>query len=155
MHSVHFSSRSGEWPTPPDIFAELDREFGFTLDPCATAENAKCAKFYTRAEDGLAQSWAGEVVFMNPPYGRAVGAWIEKAYRESQNGATVVCLIYARTDTHYWHRYVMRASEIRLIRGRVRFGGAGRPAPFPSAIVVFRPGVEPSGTPRLAAMRQT
>ncbi len=136
--TVHYSSLSNEWATPAELFARLDAEFGFTLDPCATAENAKCQKFFSQADDGLRQSWAGERVFMNPPYGRQIGAWMRKAFEESQNGTLVVCLIPARTDTSYWHEYCMNASEIRLLRGRVKFGGQPQGAPFPSAIVVFR-----------------
>jgi len=148
--TVHYSSLTNEWSTPAELFARLDAEFGFTLDPCATAENAKCRKFFTQADDGLRQSWAGERVFMNPPYGRQIGAWVRKAFEESQNGALVVCLIPARTDTSYWHEYCMNASEIRLIRGRVAFGGAPKTnahtpcAPFPSAVVVFAPLPVPS-----------
>jgi site-specific DNA-methyltransferase (adenine-specific) len=141
VNNVHFSSQSNEWATPTDLFRILDRKFNFTLDPCATPQNAKCKKFFTQQEDGLAQTWAGETVFMNPPYGREIGTWIRKAYEESTQGATVVCLIPARTDTTYWHDYVMQyADEIWLKRGRVKFGGSKNSAPFPSAVVVFRPG---------------
>lgn len=140
--NVHFSSLSNEWATPTELFSVLNREFGFTLDPCATKETAKCRKFYTKEQDGLAKTWASETVFMNPPYGREIGDWVKKAYNESKlGGAVVVCLIPARTDTSYWHDYVMRASEIRLIRGRIKFilNGSMKAqcAPFPSAIVIF------------------
>jgi site-specific DNA-methyltransferase (adenine-specific) len=134
----HFSSQTDEWATPPEVFARLDAEFGFTLDPCATPENATCLRYFTRETDGLAQDWSGEVVFMNPPYGRAIGLWIQKAHQEAQRGATVVCLIPARTDTAYWHDYCMRG-EIRFLRGRLKFGEATNSAPFPSAVVIFRP----------------
>lgn len=130
-----FSSETAEWATPLDFFASLDREFGFTLDVCATADNAKCERHYTASDDGLAQPWAG-TCWMNPPYGRGIGRWIEKAYRSSLAGAVVVCLIPARTDTNYWHEYVMRADEVRFVRGRLHFNDAG-PAPFPSAVVIF------------------
>jgi site-specific DNA-methyltransferase (adenine-specific) len=136
--NVHFSSATCEWSTPQWLFDSLDREFGFTLDPCATAENAKCRRFFTAADDGLAQDWSGDVVFMNPPYGAVIGRWMQKAFEEAQAGATVVCLVPARTDTGWWHRYAMRG-EIRLLRGRLKFGNARHAAPFPSAIVVFRP----------------
>lgn len=135
---LHFSSASGEWATPQWLFDALDAEFGFTLDPCATRENAKCKKYYTRAQDGISQDWSGEVVFMNPPYGRAIGLWVRKAFESANSGATVVCLLPARTDTHWWHRYVMRA-EIRFFRGRLKFGAGRNSAPFPSAVVIFRP----------------
>lgn len=133
-----FSSQTDEWSTPRAFFDLLDAEVGFTLDPCATADNAKCARFFTRAEDGLSQDWSGQVVFMNPPYGRAIGRWVKKAWEESQRGATVVCLIPARADTAYWHDYCLRG-EIHFLRGRLKFGGATNSAPCPSAVVIFRP----------------
>jgi phage N-6-adenine-methyltransferase len=150
MEDVMYSSKSNEWETPQDLFDKLDREFHFTLDPCCTHENAKCAKHYTIDEDGLSKSWAGETVFMNPPYGREIRQWIQKAYSESGDGAIVVCLIPARTDTSYWHDFVM-LGEVRFIRGRVKFQNRLLPswradgghkisgAPFPSAIVIYRP----------------
>ena len=137
---VHYSSKSDEWPTPQWLFDALDREFGFTLDPCSTDSNAKCPKHYTRAENGLRRSWADETVWMNPPYGREIGDWMAKAYNAARaERATVVCLVPARTDTKWWHDFAMK-HEIRLLRGRLHFGGATASAPFPSAIVVMRPG---------------
>lgn len=139
MTSVHFSSATPEWYTPQEFFDKLNAEFGFTLDPCCTHENAKCEKHFTEAENGLAQSWHGETVFMNPPYGRTIGDWMRKAYEScNRNGAQVVCLVPARTDTAWWHEYAMKG-EIRFIRGRLKFGGAVDSAPFPSAVVIFRP----------------
>lgn len=137
-HRVHFSSATDEWATPPEMFASLKREFDFTLDPCATPENACCKRFFTRDDNGLGKSWSGETVFMNPPYGRTIVAWVRKAYESATEGATVVCLLPARTDTKWWHSYVMRG-EVRLLRGRLRFGNAVSSAPFPSAVVIFRP----------------
>jgi len=135
---VHFSSATVEWPTPQGVFNELNAEFGFTLDPCATHENAKCEKYFTMADDGLKQDWGKETVFMNPPYGRTIKNWMKKAYESSLGGATVVCLPPARTDTKWWHDYAMKG-EIRLIKGRLKFGDSKSSAPFPSAIVIFRP----------------
>ncbi|MCU7556562.1 phage N-6-adenine-methyltransferase [Macrococcus capreoli] len=134
---VHFSSATNEWATPQALFDALNERYTFTLDPCSDGLNAKCAKFFTIEDDGLAQDWSRDTVFMNPPYGRAIGEWIRKAYEESLKGATVVCLIPSRTDTKYWHDYVMKADEICLIRGRVKFGGSKQSAPFPSAIITF------------------
>ena len=132
-----FSSATNEWSTPQEFFDQLNEEYRFTLDPCCTRETAKCDHFFTKEDDGLSRSWKGHTVFMNPPYGREIKDWIKKAYREScKPNTTVVCLIPARTDTRYWHKYCMKASEIRLIKGRLKFGGKG-PAPFPSAVVVF------------------
>lgn len=132
---VHYSQASEEWSTPADLFAELDNIFHFDLDACATALNAKCADFITKQEDALKQPWRG-TVWMNPPYGRKIAAFMRKAYEESVGGATVVCLVPARTDTVWWHRYARRGQVIYL-RGRLKFGGAANSAPFPSAIVIF------------------
>ena len=134
---VHFSSNTNEWYTPRDLFTKLNLEYNFTLAPCATPENALCSKYFTKDIDGLTQDWSKDIVFMNPPYGREIGKWIKKAYEESQKGAVVVCLIPSRTDTAYWHDYVMKG-KITFIRGRLKFGGSKNPAPFPSAIVVFK-----------------
>ena len=137
MKNIHFSSETNEWSTPMDFFNKLNTEFNFTLDPCATAENAKCSKFYTLEDDGLAQDWLNEIVFMNPPYGRQIKHWIKKAFDESLKGAIVVCLVPARTDTQYWHDYCMKADEVRFIKGRLKFSDKDA-APFPSAVVVFK-----------------
>ena len=136
---VHFSSQSDDWATPTWLFETLDREFGpFTLDPCATPSNAKCARYFTKAVDGLAQDWGQERVFMNPPYGRHISLWMRKAFESARAGATVICLVPSRTDTHWWHSYAMMG-EVRFLRGRIKFGEAKHCAPFPSAIVIFRP----------------
>lgn len=123
--------------TPRDFYAKLHAEFGFNLDPCSDGTNACCERFFTPEQDGLAQSWAGARVFMNPPY-RFCHDWMRKAYESSLVGALVVCLIPVRTDTAWWHDYAMRG-EVRFIRGRLRFGTAKANAPFPSAVVVFQP----------------
>jgi phage N-6-adenine-methyltransferase len=140
MDDVLFSSASNEWGTPQSLFDALDREFHFTLDPASTHENAKCKKHYTIEENGLAQSWDSEIVFLNPPYGRDIWRWIKKA---SESYAVVVCLIPARTDTSYWQKYVFPiADEVRFLPGRVKFQGGKYSAPFPSAVVVFRPVID-------------
>jgi len=129
-----FTSSTDMWETPQDFFDELDKEFGFTLDVCAVEENAKCENFIS--SDSLEKEWGG-TCWMNPPYGRKIGDWMKKAYESSKNGATVVCLVPARTDTAWWHDYAMKG-EIRFIRGRLKFGGSKWNAPFPSAVVIFR-----------------
>lgn len=135
-----FSSKTDLWATPQDFFNRLHSAFRFTTDVCALPENAKCAKFYTPEMDGLAQDWNG-TCWMNPPYGRGIGEWIEKAYRSAkENGATVVCLIPARVDTRWWHDFCAKG-EVHFVRGRLKFGDARDSAPFPSAVVVFRPNV--------------
>jgi site-specific DNA-methyltransferase (adenine-specific) len=135
---VYHRSRREDWGTPQTLFDQLHAEFRFTLDVCASPENTKCARYFTRQEDGLAQAWAGEVCWMNPPYGRGVAAWVRKAYESAQAGATVVCLLKATPDTQWWHIYVPYA-EVRFLPGRLTFAGSRQRAPFPSALVIFRP----------------
>ncbi|MFN0062063.1 MAG: DNA N-6-adenine-methyltransferase [Myxococcaceae bacterium] len=136
--AVHFSSGNHDWETPVALFLDLDKRWHFTLDVCATPANAKCKRYFTRADDGLAQPWRG-VCWMNPPYGRQISGWLAKAARESFAGnATVVALVPSRTDTAWWHDWVAPYGEVEFLRGRIRFVGAPHPAPFPSAIVVFR-----------------
>jgi len=135
---VHFLSRRHDWETPQFLFDGLNAEFRFDVDVCSTPENAKCRRFFTEEDDGLQQEWTG-ACWMNPPYGRQIARWVEKAFKSSLDGALVVCLVPARTDTQWWHQYVTRASDIRFLRGRLKFGGAENSAPFPSAVVVFRP----------------
>ena len=130
-----FSSNTDLWETPQDFFMKLYDEFHFTLDVCAKPENTKCLSYFTPEIDGLKQKWTG-VCWMNPPYGRVIGEWVKKAYESSLNGATVVCLLPARTDTKWWHEYCMKG-EIRLVRGRLKFGKSKNSAPFPSAVVIF------------------
>lgn len=133
---VHYSSKTVEWYTPHDLYQQLDREFNFTLDPCATDENHKCDKYYTKETDGLTKEWDGERVFMNPPYGREIGKWVKKA--SEARGGVVVCLLPARTDTKYFHDYIYNKAEIRFIKGRLKFGGSKTSAPFPSMVVIFK-----------------
>lgn len=135
---VLFSTKSHDWETPQHIFVGLDAEFGFDLDVCATPNNAKCSDYFSLKDDGLRQDWGQRICWMNPPYGREIAAWMRKAFESSLAGATVVCLVPARTDTAWWHRYATHG-EVRYLRGRLKFGEATSGAPFPSAIVVFRP----------------
>jgi phage N-6-adenine-methyltransferase len=136
LNPVHFSSATGEWETPQALFDDLASIFGgFTLDPCATKDNAKCRLFFTREDDGLSREWTGKV-FMNPPYGREIGKWVKKAWLESLEGALVVCLLPARVDTRWWHDYAAKG-HVCFLKGRLRFGTATNSAPFPSAIVTF------------------
>ncbi len=127
------------WATPQDFFDNLNAEFDFDIDVCATPENAKCNKFFTEEQDGLSQSWGG-TCWCNPPYGREIGKWVSKAYASCKDdGVTVVMLLPARTDTKWFHEYIYHKAEIRFIKGRLKFGGATNSAPFPSMVVVFRP----------------
>ena len=135
--SVHFSSKTDLWYTPEDFYQKYNDVFNFETDVCATHENAKCANYYTEETNGLSQNWKG-ICWMNPPYGRTIKQWMKKAYESSLTGATVVCLVPARTDTNWWHDYAIKG-EIEFIKGRLKFGGSKNPAPFPSAVVVFNP----------------
>ena len=137
MNKALFSSATEEWATPEDFFDALDAEFHFTLDPCSTDDNAKCAKHFTKEQDGLSQDWTGECVFCNPPYGREMPRWIAKCAEHGMRGGIAVMLIPARTDTKAFHEYIYHKAEIRFIRGRLKFGGAKNSAPFPSMVVIF------------------
>jgi phage N-6-adenine-methyltransferase len=125
------------WETPAKFFAELDAAFGFELDVCALPENAKCKRFFTPEQDGLAQEWRGRC-WMNPPYGPGIEKWMQKAYESAKAGALVVCLVPARVDTAWWHDYASKGS-ITFLRVRLKFVGAQWTAPFPCAVVVFSP----------------
>lgn len=134
-----FSSKTDQWATPQAFFDELNREFSFTLDPCADAENHKCDRYFTKDENGLAQDWSGNRVFCNPPYGRAIKEWVAKCYWEGHKENTlVVLLLPARTDTAYFHGYIQHRAEIRFIQGRLKFGNSQAGAPFPSMLVIYR-----------------
>jgi phage N-6-adenine-methyltransferase len=134
------TSNLSNWETPHELFNRLNMKYRFQIDVCASEENAKCQTFFTEDVDGLSQEWNAATCWMNPPYGRAIGKWMKKAYEESLKGATVVCLVPARTDTAWWHDFAMKG-KIEFLRGRVKFihpvEKVSRPAPFPSAIVVF------------------
>ena len=146
--SVHFSSKTDLWSTPQDFFDQLNEKYNFTLDVCATDENTKCPLWITKEQDGLDIDWHTYLTcqeqeypltcWMNPPYGREIGAWMEKALAQSKKGCTVVCLVPSRTDTRWWHNYAMKG-DITFIKGRLKFGGHKTNAPFPSAVVIFKP----------------
>ena len=131
-----FSSKTDEWSTPQDFYDRLNAEFNFTLDPCADKNNHKCAKYFTKEQDGLTKKWGGHTVFCNPPYGRQIGKWVRKCYEESEKNICVM-LIPARTDTKWFHEYIYGKAEVRFIKGRLRFGDSKENAPFPSMVVVF------------------
>lgn len=136
--SVMFSSKTSDWATPDDFYESLNREFHFNLDPAADEFNHKCKKYYTSKENGLIQSWSGYRVFCNPPYGREIKKWVEKAYRTNQEcGNLIVMLLPARTDTSWFHDFIYNKSEVRFIRGRLKFGGSKNSAPFPSMVVIY------------------
>lgn len=131
MNKVHFSSQRFDWKTPKAVYQILDSEFNFNHDPCPT----------NPTHDGLKNDW-GRRNYVNPPYGREIGKWCKKAYEEWQKGKLVVMLIPSRTDTKWWHDYIMKVDEIRFIKGRLNFDDSGNPAPFPSAVIIFRCGLK-------------
>ena len=121
-----FSFASVHWATPAEVLDALNAEFGpFTLDPCPLSDSP--------AVDGLALDWTGHAVYCNPPYGRGVGEWLAKG----RTARVAVFLLPARTDTRWWHEHAPHASEIRFLKGRLKFGGAKAGAPFPSVVLVF------------------
>ena len=132
-----FSSKTDLWATPQDFFNTIDREFNFDVDVCAIPENAKCSHFFSPDDDGLSRKWVG-VCWMNPPYGREIGKWVKKAHESAKEGAVVVGLLPARTDTAWFHEYIYGKAEIRFIRGRLKFGGCDNSAPFPSMTIIWR-----------------
>ena len=137
-----FESAKQDWETPMDFFAPINAEFKFTLDAAANAKNAKAPKYFSKAEDGLAQSWGKNIVWLNPPYGEKGGKlsdWIKKAVAESDAGATVVMLIPARTNTNWFHDLCLKRGEVRFVRGRPKFGGADHGLPQPLCLVIFQP----------------
>lgn len=136
--NIIFSRGSDEWTTPNDFYNKLNEEFNFNLDPCSDGKNNKCIKFFTKEQNGLLQDWSGYRVFCNPPYSE-ISKWVEKSYREGvKDNTIVVLLIPARTDTKYFHDFILNRSEIRYVKGRLKFGEGKNSAPFPSMIVIFR-----------------
>ena len=138
MNDGMYSSKTDDWGTPQKLFDELDEKWHFDVDVCASEKNAKCLRYFSIEENGLLQDWSKfKTCYMNPPYGREIGKWIEKAYNESLKGGTVVCLLPARTDTKWFHEYCLKG-EVEFLRGRLKFNDGKNPAPFPSMIVVFK-----------------
>lgn len=138
MNKILFSSNSDEWVTPDSLYNKLNEEFKFDLDPCSTDENAKCIEHFTKKDNGLSKEWRGRRVFCNPPYSE-INKWVEKAYYETcKDNTLVVMLIPSRTDTKYFHNFIYNRTEIRFIKGRLKFSNSKNSAPFPSMVVIFR-----------------
>lgn len=138
INEALYSSKSDMWETPHALYNTLYKMFDFQLDVCAIPENAKCEQYFTPEQNGLQQSWhPHKRIWMNPPYGRDIGKWMQKAYEESIKGCIVVCLVHARTDTRWWHNWVQDKANVTFVKGRLKFGNAKHSAPFPSAIVVY------------------
>lgn len=151
VYSTRTEDSTDEWETPQYFFDLLDKEFQFTLDPAASHKSAKCKKYYTKEENGLMYSWEGETVFLNPPFSDNE-IWLAKSYSEALYPNTkIVVIMPSRTDTKYWHKFVMKADEIRFVKGRVDFlkdGEVGSGANFPLVIVVFD---KVSGNPKVSS----
>lgn len=136
--NVMFSSKTDEWSTPQDLFDRLNDEFHFNLDVCANESNHKCKMYYDKNQDGLSMPWKGHVVWCNPPYGREIGLWVKTAYLEhNAHGTTIVMLLPARTDTRWFHNYVLGKASIRFLQGRLKFGNCKNSAPFPSMLAIY------------------
>lgn len=142
LNEALFSSDRMDWETPKELFDHWNKLFDFNLDVCALPHNAKCKRFFTPEDDGLAQEWAGNRCWMNPPYGKDIAKWVKKASEEAKKGALVVALLPARTDTAWFHNYVLPYAQITFLRGRVKFVGGTSGAPFPSIIAAYFPMVE-------------
>ena len=143
MNRIFFSSNDQAWQTPPVIFNDLNREFRFELDAAASAQNSLCKKFISKEDDAvLMDEWPASRIWLNPPYNRN-SHFMEKAVEQSLMGKLIVALIFVRSDTQWWHDWVMPyASEIRLVKGRIYFSkadGTCGPATSPSCIIVFPP----------------
>jgi phage N-6-adenine-methyltransferase len=134
-----FQTGTGETRTPQDFFSRLDREFQFDLDAAATKKNALCERYFTKKDSAFDHKWTGSV-YVNPPYGRGIPQWCEKACAESKHNAiTVVMLLPARTDTRWFHDCIMKhPHEVRFLPGRLKFEGEKDAAPFPSMVVIWR-----------------
>jgi site-specific DNA-methyltransferase (adenine-specific) len=137
---LFFSCQTDQWETPQDFFDQLDNEFHFTLDPCADETNHKCERYFTKEQDGLKQDWSGEIVFCNPPYGRKVGQWVQKCFEEVYKGncKCAVLLLFANTDTKWFHDWIYHKAEIRFVKGRLKFGVGRVNSPKPSMVVIYR-----------------
>ncbi len=137
MNAALFTSNRDNWETPQELFDKLNAEFHFTLDAAADDHNHKCEVYFTKETNGLEKKWEG-CVFCNPPYGRQIGKWVAKASAEAKNCEAIAMLLPARTDTKWFHDYILGKTEIRFLRGRLRFSGHTGNAPFPSMVVIFR-----------------
>lgn len=136
MDKALFTSGNTEWETPQDLFDILNKVYKFDLDVCATSENAKCPRYFTKAQDGLSQEWKGKI-WCNPPYGREIDKWVKKAHESYKAGATVVMLLPARTDTKWIHEWVFGSAITIFLKGRLKFGKSNNSAPFPSMLAIY------------------
>lgn len=129
--------RSDLWATPQAFFDDLNREFHFDIDVCALHKSAKCPTYFTPEDDGLSREWDG-ACFCNPPFSD-IEPWFAKAREELNAGRcrVAVFLVPSRTGTAWWHKYAAK-SELRWIRGRLKFGDGKGSCPFDCCLVVMR-----------------
>jgi hypothetical protein len=146
-HAVHFSSETAEHYTPKDFLEVVYRVFGGypDLDPCSNSDdtpNVAAHVHYSEQDDGLSRPWRGRV-FMNPPYGREIGAWVEKLRREWARGEVIelIALLPARTDTAWFEALTADTDDLVIcfLGGRLTFIGNEDPAPFPSMAAYIGP----------------
>ncbi|MCP4527503.1 MAG: adenine methyltransferase [Aestuariibacter sp.] len=138
----HFSSEKTDWETPDELFGYWNQRFSFLTDVCATKENTKCNSWWSPKDNGLNRDWSWHgPCWMNPPYGREIGEWVQKAALEAAEGCLTVALLPARTDTKWFHDWVLPYAHIVWLKGRVRFKGAKHSAPFPSMIAIYTGGL--------------
>lgn len=140
LNPALMSSARGDWQTPEIVLEALRQAFGdITLDPCTTYANpCRAKRILTPAEDGLKSPWLQcGLIYVNPPYGRGIGPWIQKChqYRKAGRVDPIVALVPARTDTAWWQDNP--ADAVCFWRGRLTFRGAPHPAPFPSALLFW------------------
>ncbi len=151
-YAACMSSQNQTWQTPPALLTAILQAAGrreFDLDPCSPALDGPvpAAVHWTEADDGLSRPWSG-LIFVNPPYSRALPHWVAKCAAEADGGAVVVALVPSRTDTRWWHDHVVGMARVIMIKGRLKFGNGQGSAPFPSALIVWG---DPDLAKRIAA----
>lgn len=137
-----YTSKTDDWSTPQDFYDKCNEEFWFEVDVCADDANHKCDRYYTKEDDWLSKDWDNQIVWCNPPYGKEISKRVKK-WSEAR-GWVVVMLLPARTDTRWFHDYVYHKSEIRFIKSRLYFWKWEDRAPFPSMLVIYRDGTNPT-----------
>lgn len=137
--AVHFSSKRGDHGTPQWLFDRLNERFKFKMDLAASGKNKLCDKYFSEKDNGLELTWPKGWSWCNPPYGKSLIYWAKKAYEQSEEGRDCIMLLPARTDTKWFHQYILPfASAVIFIRGRLTFKGEPASAPFPSMLVVWK-----------------
>jgi len=132
-----------DYETPYDLYYDSCRKYNIfpTLDVCATKKNTKCKNYFTEKEDSLLKEW-NETFFMNPPYSKVADFMKKAYYQHINNGVEGMILIFAKTDTKFWHSFIEEKAEVHFIKGRIKFLKDGfktkNSAPYPSCFVIYR-----------------